>query len=171
MGAQVAIKLSSHMFSDVSSAGSSSYQMDILFADSFGLRCGISALPLLYNRGSQNLPLPQEERPVCYCLEHREERKRKEQDAQLISSWMLGKKRGSQAGTAVAKQNHPKYHASRLSLPDCGGSGSRHKAWPGAQFVRSRYMLLQGSLQCAHTCADRLHDQPHVSPHLISGSK
>lgn len=124
MGAQVAIKLPSHMFSNVSSAGSSSYQMDILFADSFGLWRGISALPLLYYRGSQNLPLPQEERPVCYCLEHREESKWKEQDAQLISSWMLGKKRGSQARTEIAKQSHLKYHSTRLSLLDSGGSGS-----------------------------------------------
>lgn len=44
--------------SSFSSAGSSSYQVDILFADSLRLRCGIPAPPLQDNRGSQNLPLP-----------------------------------------------------------------------------------------------------------------
>lgn len=51
-------------------------------------------------------------------------KKGKEQDALLVSSWMLGKKKRSQAGTKIAKQSHLKYHATRLSLPDCKGFGS-----------------------------------------------
>lgn len=51
-------------------------------------------------------------------------KKGKEQDVLLVSSWMLGKKKGSQAGTKIAKQNRLKSHATRLSLPDCEEFGS-----------------------------------------------
>jgi len=51
-------------------------------------------------------------------------KKGKEQDALLVSSSMPGKKKGSQAGTKIAKPNHLKYHATRLSLRDCTGFGS-----------------------------------------------
>lgn len=55
--AEVALKLPSHFPTSSFSAGSSSYQLDVLFADPHRLWCGIPALPLQDNWSSQNFPL------------------------------------------------------------------------------------------------------------------
>lgn len=50
--------------------------------------------------------------------------KGKEQDALLVGSWMLGKKKGSQAGTKTVEQNHLKHCATLLSQTIVKGLGA-----------------------------------------------